>query len=156
MRPRRIILVRHGQSTGNADKTIYANTPDYALQLSALGRQQARERGEQLKAMLGDESVMFYVSPYWRTRQTYQEIAKFFPNAPVREEPLLREQEWGHLRTPETFKGVEAQRDAFSSFYYRLPDGESGADVYDRTSDQIGVMHRDFRKMAIPKKRHHH
>ena len=34
-RPRRIVLVRHGESEGNADDTVYEREPDHALPLTA-------------------------------------------------------------------------------------------------------------------------
>ena len=42
------------------------------------------------------------------------------------------------------------QRDNFSTFYYRIPDGESGADVYDRLSTFLETLHRDFNKPNYP------
>ena len=33
-RPRRIILVRHGESQGNVDDAIYETVPDHALTLT--------------------------------------------------------------------------------------------------------------------------
>jgi broad specificity phosphatase PhoE len=47
-------------------------------------------------------------------------------------------------------KLVEQQRDEFGVFYYRLPDGESAADVFDRVSDFFGTLHRDFEKPHYP------
>lgn len=41
-------------------------------------------------------------------------------------------------------------RDEFSTFYYRIPDGESGADVYDRVSTFLDTLHRDFEKHNYP------
>jgi broad specificity phosphatase PhoE len=42
------------------------------------------------------------------------------------------------------------ERIAFSPFYYRLPDGESGADVYDRASTFLETLFRDFSKPDFP------
>ena len=49
--------------------------------------------------------------------------------------PRLREQEWGHLRTLEDCIEIEKLRDDYGTFYFRIPDGEGAADVYDRVSD---------------------
>ena len=38
----------------------------------------------------------------------------------------------------------------YGTFYYRIPDGESAADVYDRVSDFFGTLHRDFEKEGFP------
>jgi broad specificity phosphatase PhoE len=72
VRPKRIILIRHAESEGNIDKSIYAHTPDYALGITQKGREQANEAGRQLRALLGNESVKFYVSTHKRTRLTYE------------------------------------------------------------------------------------
>ena len=42
-RPKRIILVRHGQSLGNLDTTLYGKVPDNQIPLSSMGRRQAME-----------------------------------------------------------------------------------------------------------------
>src|SRR6478609_5739123 len=152
MKPKRIILIRHGESEGNIDKTIYNQKPDYALLLTEKGKQQAAAAGIALKELVKDEKLCFYVSPLFRTRQTYQQIIKAFPkdNYYYREEPRLREQEWGHLRSLEECNEVEKLRDAYGTFYFRIPDGESAADVYDRVSDFFNTLFRDFTKEHFP------
>ncbi|KAG0449485.1 hypothetical protein HPP92_027332 [Vanilla planifolia] len=40
--PKRIILVRHGESMGNLDTAAYTTTPDYKIPLTPLGFEQAR------------------------------------------------------------------------------------------------------------------
>ena len=40
-RPRRIILLRHGQSMGNVDESAYVNTADWRIPLTEIGRKQA-------------------------------------------------------------------------------------------------------------------
>ena len=152
MKPKRIILIRHGESEANIDKTVHAKKPDYAMELTAKGLSQADSAGKELKKLLGNESAFFYVSPYWRTRSTFEQIAKNFDRQKISwgEEPRLREQEWGHLVNPEQNEKNDKDRDAFGTFYYRIPHGESAADVYDRVSDFFGTMHRDFEKESFP------
>lgn len=152
MKPKRIILIRHGESEGNADPSVYKSKPDYALELSAKGLVQAAKAGKELKSMLKKESVFFYVSPFWRTRMTFEQITLSLSSGQLRyvEEPRLREQEWGHLRSVEETRILEAERDAYGPFYYRFPGGESCADVYDRVSDFFGTLHRDFSKEDFP------
>ena len=152
MKPKRIILIRHGESEGNINKAIYGNKPDYALLLTEKGKQQATAAGRHLKQLVKEEKLHFYVSPLFRTRQTFQQIIKSFPgdNYDYREEPRLREQEWGHLRTSEECDEVEKQRDAYGTYYFRIPDGESAADVYDRVSDFFNTLYRDFEKEFFP------
>ena len=152
MKPKRIILIRHGESEGNVDRIVYGNKPDYALLLTEKGIRQATNAGVHLKELVKDESLHFYVSPLFRTRQTFLEIAKSFPETQYEwnEEPRLREQEWGHLRTPEQCRAVDVERDAYGIFYFRIPDGESAADVYDRVSDFFHTLFRDFEKPGFP------
>lgn len=152
MRPKRIILIRHGNSEGNADRERYATTPDHALNLTPAGEKQAFTAGLQLKELIGGESVRVYLSPYARTRQTYQQISLSLGGNvdKVFEDPRLREQDWGHLRPTDQNEEISQQRDNFSTFYYRIPDGESGADVYDRISTFLETMHRDFQEPDYP------
>ncbi|CAN5254194.1 histidine phosphatase family protein [soil metagenome] len=148
MKPKRIILVRHGESEGNIDRLMYGQKPDYALLLSAKGQQQALNAGVELKKLTGKESLQFYVSPLFRTVQTFRNIIKEFPlhQYTRQEEPRLREQEWGHLRSLEQCKAVDKERDQYGTFYFRIPDGESAADVFDRVSDFFNTLFRDFKK----------
>jgi broad specificity phosphatase PhoE len=162
MKPRRIILIRHGQSEGNVDRGIYATKPDYALLLSETGIEQGRAAGKALLDVIGPgkwlgetspEKTFFYVSPLFRTRQTFEEIAKSFPDKAdihYREDPRLREQEWGHLKSTDSCETIDSDRDSYGPFYYRIPDGESAADVYDRVSDFCATMYRDFEKADFP------
>jgi broad specificity phosphatase PhoE len=152
MRPKRIILIRHGNSEGNADRERYATTPDHALNLTTEGEQQALQAGQEIKQLIGEETVRVYLSPYTRTRQTYQQISQSIAPSVDRvlEDPRLREQDWGHLRPSDQNEEISQQRDNFSTFYYRIPDGESGADVYDRISTFLETMHRDFEEPDYP------
>lgn len=152
MRPHRIILVRHGESEGNFDRNTYAQKQDYKLLLTPLGEQQADEAGKKLQALIGDERILFYVSPLWRTRMTFEHIAKHFDKSQYRwkEDPRLREQEWGHFRDLKANIQIDDERNKFGTFYYRIKDGESCADVYDRVSDFMHSMYRDFEKPKFP------
>lgn len=153
MKPRRIILIRHGECHANNDESKFATEPDYTIELTAKGIEQARQAGRALKELLGDESVYFYISPFWRTRSTFENIVRAFPRSQFRysEEPRLREQEWGYLRTYGELKRLKAERTAYGAFYYRFPGGEAGTDVYDRINDLLGSLHRDFRDKDYPR-----
>lgn len=156
MKPDRIILVRHGESQGNVNKDIYKDIPDYALNLTERGVEQAICAGTELAKVIDGSPVQFYVSPFWRTRQTYLNIAKQFPNPEQNryyEDLRLREQEWGQdMVTREGYSHErENDRDNYGHAYYRFRDGESCADVYDRVSDFMGTMFRDFEKENFPK-----
>lgn len=153
MKPEKIILVRHGESEGNVDKSLYHSTQDFALKLSPTGVKQARQAGAEIRQLIGDNSLYVYLSPYYRTRETYLHISESIKENITKavEDPRLREQDWGHLRHPDENKEIDEERDAFSTFYYRIPDGESGADVFDRVSNFLDTLHRDFEKIDFPK-----
>lgn len=152
MKPKRIILIRHGESEGNIDENVYSTKPDYKLDLTSIGLEQAEKCGKKLKEITKNESCFFYVSPLFRTRQTYKQIVKSYTKElyETQEEPRVREQEWGHLKDVETCNKINEARDEYGVFYYRIPDGESAADVYDRVSDFYGTLHRDFEKEEFP------
>ena len=153
MKPHRIILIRHGESEANVDTYEFAKRPDYTIELTPKGRAQAHESGEKLKELVGGESLYFYVSPFWRTRSTFEEIAAVFPRNQFvySEEPRLREQEWGYLRCNEDFDKVCRERKEYGTFYYRFPGGEAGSDVYDRVNDLLGSLYRDFADEDFPR-----
>lgn len=150
MKPKRIILIRHGQSEGNVNKQIYATTPDYAVQLTNVGIQQVKDAASHIKQLIGDEPVAYYVSPFWRTRQTYLVLRSTIPEWKYYEDLRIREQEW-----MTSFQAVnlidEAARDSYGHMYYRFGTGESNADVYDRISDFLNTLFRDFQKEDFPK-----
>ncbi|GAA2511808.1 histidine phosphatase family protein [Actinocorallia cavernae] len=143
-RPRRIVLVRHGESTGNTDDSVYEREPDHALALTDLGRRQAEETGERLRELFGSERVSVYVSPYRRTHETLGAFGLDPDLIRVREEPRLREQDWGNWQDRDDVRVQKAYRDAYGHFFFRFPQGESGADVYDRVGGFLESLFRSF------------
>lgn len=80
---------------------------------------------------------MFYVSPYYRhrARETFANIALQLEPEQVREvrlEPRLREQDWGNYQRADCMRTAKQERGLFGRFFYRFPNGESGADVMSR------------------------
>lgn len=146
MKPKRIILIRHGESEGNADKHQLALKPDYIHGLTVKGVGQANAAGEKIREIVGSETIHAYVSPWHRTRQTFTEIRPTLNVVKAFEDPRIREQDWGHLREVAANKVIQKERLAYGVFYFRIPDGESGADVYDRVSSFLETLHRDFAK----------
>lgn len=145
-RPKRIILIRHGESIANKDKEVYSKTPDNKIPLSALGRDQANEAGRILKNLIGEEKCKFYVSPLLRTKQTFENIAKHFDKEKYKyiEDPRIREQEWGNYQDHTKLDNIMKKRSEVGKFYFRFETGESGADVYDRASQFLATLHRDL------------
>ncbi|CAD2215626.1 Histidine phosphatase superfamily (branch 1), putative [Angomonas deanei] len=74
--PRRLLLVRHGESLANVDREVYSTTPDWRIPLTERGREQAYDCGRRLRQIIGDEQLYVYYSPYQRTRETLEEIRK--------------------------------------------------------------------------------
>ncbi|MFJ3901211.1 histidine phosphatase family protein [Streptomyces sp. NPDC090025] len=143
-RPRRIVLVRHGESEGNVDDTVYEREPDHALRLTEHGQRQAAATGGKLRDLFGNEQVSVYVSPYRRTHETLREFRLDPTLVRVREEPRLREQDWGNWQEREDVRLQKAYRDAYGHFFYRFAQGESGADVYDRVGAFLESLYRSF------------
>ena len=144
--PKRIILVRHGESQGNLDTAAYTTTPDHKIPLTPQGIDQARVAGAHIRRLVSSDCsapnwrVYFYVSPYTRTRSTLREIGRSFSNKRiigVREECRIREQDFGNFQVEERMKIIKQTRERFGRFYYRFPEGESAADVFDRISSTV-------------------
>ncbi len=148
MKPLKIILIRHAESEGNIDRTIYSTKPDYKLSLSEKGKSQAQEARKKLKEILNNSSVQVYCSPFYRTRETWNILKEELNSNSIKykEDPRIREQEWGHIRSFELNEEIVKERDEYGLFYFRIPDGKSGAEVCDRVSDFVGSMFRDFEK----------
>ncbi|XP_076882805.1 phosphoglycerate mutase-like protein AT74H [Bidens hawaiensis] len=152
-RPKRIILVRHGESSGNLDGAAYTTTPDHTIPLTHDGIQQAKLAGQQIRDVISDSGKVgnwkacFYVSPYERTRSTLREIGRSFPRnrvIGVKEECRIREQDFGNFQITERMEKIKETREKFGRFFYRFPEGESAADVFDRVSSFLESLWRDI------------
>lgn len=91
--PRRVVMIRHGESEGNVNETMYQTNPDNSLGLTKVGWEQARmagkvlrheilARGQQRRTSGGgsasaqtQQTVHFIVSPYVRTMETFHGLA---------------------------------------------------------------------------------
>lgn len=152
--PKRIILIRHGESEGNIDTAAYTTTPDYKIPLTSLGLSQARIAGSHLHNLLSNHGtcttnwrVYFYVSPYQRTLSTLREIGRSFERERiigVREECRIREQDFGNFQIEDRMKVIKETRERFGRFFYRFPEGESAADVFDRVSSTFLPLFLSF------------
>ncbi|KAG6634031.1 hypothetical protein CIPAW_12G090500 [Carya illinoinensis] len=151
-RPRRIILVRHGQSEGNVDESVYTRVADPKIALTEKGRAEAEECGEMIKELIEQDKVdswkvYFYVSPYRRTLETLKNLARPFERsriAGLREEPRLREQDFGNFQDREKMRIEKSIRMLYGRFFYRFPNGESAADVYDRITGFRETLRSDI------------
>jgi len=171
MKPKSIFLIRHGESAGNVDKSVYKTVPDWKVPLTQRGIEQAIEAGRKLYKLLDVENyyinsvrnttfgslpyrklVQFYSSPWYRSRQTTAniKIGMDLIHEEVKEDPRIREQEWGNFQETHLQEKVKNERRQYGSFFYRMPHGESGADVFDRVTTFIETLHRDFEKEKFP------
>ncbi|KAI1476593.1 hypothetical protein K445DRAFT_59814 [Daldinia sp. EC12] len=157
-RPRLIILIRHAQSEGNKNREIHQTIPDHRVKLTPDGWQQARDAGRRLRALLRpDDTLQFYTSPYRRTRETTEGILETLTsddpdpspfkrsNMKVYEEPRLREQDFGNFQPCSAeMERMWQERADYGHFFYRIPNGESAADAYDRVSGFNESLWRQF------------
>jgi broad specificity phosphatase PhoE len=149
--PKRLLLVRHGESAANADRSVYSHTPDWKIPLTALGEQQAKDCAASIKDIVQNDKVYLYTSPYRRARQTLEHIRAALDPKQVegeREDERLREQEMGNFQPYDQMKATWDERQQSSRFYYRFPNGESGSDVCDRVSLFLDSLFRERREMV--------
>jgi broad specificity phosphatase PhoE len=140
---KRIIMVRHGQSTGNAGIEDSNIVGDHNLRLTTTGIVQAQEAGMQINYDM--DNALVYTSPYRRTRETCQQaiIGSGAKNVRVFEDPRLREVDHGY----DDVEAQEEKRKIHGWFYYRFSGGESPGDCYDRTSLAIdSIIRQAIRK----------
>lgn len=144
--PARLVLVRHGESTGNlADRAarsagaarLELDERDADVPLSETGLEQARALGRHLADLPGTATPTAVASsPYRRgadTARTALEAAGL--RLPVLHDERLRERELG-VFDGLTGSGIRAEypqeaarRQYVGKFYYRPPGGESWCDV---------------------------
>ncbi|CCH44288.1 hypothetical protein BN7_3850 [Wickerhamomyces ciferrii] len=155
-RPRLIILIRHGESEGNCDKSVNRYVPNHKVILTERGHKQAQLAGEKLNSMITEEdSVLFYTSPYKRTRQTLDGLVNGIKNRnisyKIHEEPRMREQDFGNFQSSaEEMEMIWQERAHYGHFFYRIPYGESAADVYDRCAGFNETLFRQFNSDKFP------
>ncbi|KAL2942190.1 Phosphoglycerate mutase-like protein AT74 [Bienertia sinuspersici] len=117
--PKRIILLRHGESQGNIDTKAYSllDTSSFSANSASAWR-------------------VYFMSPLMNgldplsARSDDHFLSVEFIG--VREECRIREQDFGNF-----------QRE-IGRFFYRFPEGESAADVYDRVSSFMESLWRDI------------
>ncbi len=126
-RPTRLILVRHGESEGNRDRTFTQNSD---VPLTPLGREQARAAAHRMAMRYRPMRVI--ASPYARARQTAEIIAAVL-GLTVELEAALREQSFGIFagQPYEALLGDVAYHEGLR-WYWRPQGGESLTDVYAR------------------------
>jgi broad specificity phosphatase PhoE len=140
------------------NRDIHQNIPDHRVKLTPEGWTQAYDAGRRLRSMLrADDTLHFFTSPYRRTRETTEGILTTLTsddlspspfrrqNIKVYEEPRLREQDFGNFQPCSAeMERMWQERADYGHFFYRIPNGESAADAYDRISGFNESLWRQF------------
>ena len=140
------------------NRDIHQTIPDHRVKLTQDGWQQAFDAGRRLRKLLrADDTVQFFTSPYRRTRETTEGILATLTsdedepspfkrnNIKVYEEPRLREQDFGNFQPCSAeMERMWQERADYGHFFYRIPNGESAADAYDRVSGFNESLWRQF------------
>ncbi|QIW97653.1 hypothetical protein AMS68_003171 [Peltaster fructicola] len=165
-KPRMILLIRHAQSEGNKNREIHQLIPDHRVKLTDEGWTQAEDAGRHLRSLLRpNDTLQFFTSPYRRTRETTEGILRTL-TAPdedgtpslfsrhsitVYEEPRIREQDFGNFQPCSAeMQRMWQERADYGHFFYRIPNGESAADAYDRISGFNESLWRQFNEPDFP------
>lgn len=162
--PRRLWLVRHGQSQGNVARDVADETGaheidilhrDVDVPLSALGIEQAKAAGRWFAA-LGENQrpEIILASPYIRAKQTAAIICDegAMSGGPSRMiiDERLREREFGifdrltSAGIRHRFPEEAAHRRRLGKFYHRPPGGESWADVVLRLRSMLNTINLQY------------
>ena len=155
--PKRIVVVRHGQSEQNLaldllDDALLVkqkNTRDADVTLTPLGIEQAKMTGKFLSTT--DPFDICFSSPYVRTMQTAEKIAENIGyDLKIRQDERLIEKEFGALHghsreeIERIFPGEFERRKLEGKYYFRPIGGESYLDVRIRNHSFLGKLHRDY------------
>ena len=167
--PKRLWLVRHGQSQGNVARdaaheaghsVIDLDMRDVDVPLSELGHQQAEAAGRWFASLPDEERPeVLLASPYIRARQTAEAICAAGGLAggakPTIVDERLREREFG-VFDGLTTKGIKehypteaAHRAKIGKFYHRPPGGESWADVILRLRSALNTINLQYSGKSV-------
>jgi broad specificity phosphatase PhoE len=160
--PATLWLVRHGESVANVARNaaLAAGAPeidlalsDLEVPLSPLGERQATALGRWFgERPAAERPTVVVASPYARARRTAELVVAGLGDlaAPIVLDERWREKELGLFYTL-TANGVAqrhpeqwALRQQLGHFYYRPPNGESGADVAFRVRAALDAVAREY------------
>ena len=126
-RPTRLLLVRHGESEGNRDRT-FTQHPD--VPLTPFGREQARAAARRMATRYRPSRII--ASPFARARQTAEIIAEAL-GLSVEFDAAFREQSFGIFAgQPYDALISDAAYHEGPRWNWRPEAGESLTDVYER------------------------
>ncbi|CAK0803409.1 unnamed protein product [Prorocentrum cordatum] len=136
--PPKIVLLRHGESEGHADRITYTSKGDSLHELTPRGLCQAIEAGARLRELVGQDRMFVCLSPYECSQQTLLGLYRGgFPESQVEvvhTDPQIRERDLGNFQDPGLLSKVHEEERKVGRYSYRPDNGESCADVLDRVS----------------------
>lgn len=165
--PLDIILVRHGQSEGNAAKRRseagdhsafseeFRKRHTASFRLTDLGKEQARLAGQWIRDFLDVQDWKFdryLTSEYIRAKETAALLG--LHQAEWMCDPYLSERDWGNLEQMpekernEKFGEALRQRDA-EPFFWRPPNGESFMGLSLRIDRVLDTFHRECNEKRV-------
>lgn len=156
-----LVLVRHGESEGNAAKRMSEKGDDSAyskeflerhtssFRLTRKGREQALAGGHWLRSEFCNNNNTFdrfLVSEYTRAEETAARLE--LPNASWYLEPYLSERLWGTLDVMTEAERLEKFKESLrmrntEPFFWRPPNGESYLDLRIRVDRVLDTLHRE-------------
>ena len=166
--PAALWCVRHGESAANvARNAAYASRSeevdvrerDASVPLSPLGERQADALGRWWAAQPRDaRPTVVLASPYERAHRTAERVVAAgaaVPNADGRPPEILLDERWRekelglffrvtHHAISKRYPEQWALRQEQDVFYYRPPNGESGADVVQRVRAALADLRQDY------------
>ena len=167
--PKRLWIVRHGQSQGNVARdaaheaglsNIDLDLRDVDVPLSELGHRQAEAAGRWFADLPeGEKPEILLSSPYIRARQTAESICSAGGLAggakPTVLDERLREREFGvfdgltTMGIRKKYPEEAAHRAKMGKFYHRPPGGESWADVILRLRSALNTINLQYADKTV-------
>lgn len=159
-----LVLVRHGQSEGNAANKQFRRGDDSAFtkefiarhgsqwRLTDLGQEQAKMAGEWIRDNIEIEFDRYYVSEYLRALETAGLLG--LPNTNWFREIYLRERDWGQPDVQSRKDWLlryrdELERHKRDGFFGWPFGGESMADLCLRIDRILQTLHRECSKKRV-------
>lgn len=147
-------------------KKYESGVSDYDTPLTFAGKKQAESLGSKILAYAGYSPDVVFVSPYLRTRQTYQHMRFTMgidrTNWPVVYDDRIREQEHGlsllysDWRIFQTIHSEQKLlRDLQGPYWYQFPQGESVSMVRDRIRSFMTMLVREYAGARVWVVSHH-
>ncbi len=139
-------LLRHGEPTWGYKEIIYPKGNEHSVSLTELGKKQIRTIARRLKR---EKISLIICSPYRRTRETAEIVAKFL-RLPIIFDKRLIDQKLGvYAGRPKTEYYQDFSRDPRKRFKMRPKNGESWQDVQKRIKSFLKDTEKKYQKKTI-------